>query len=126
MIVVVDDHEFVLKLIEKFLQKEGMKAELFSQSPKALPFIKEHVDEIQLLILDIFMPEMDGIEFAEEVLKMNEHMNIIMVTAASYDTILYNENLKNRVHFMRKPLNQENFIAYVKKVINKSDNNADQ
>ena len=51
MIVVVDDHEMVLKLVEKYLEKEGLTSKLFTNATDALEFLKENSEKVKLLLL---------------------------------------------------------------------------
>ena len=86
-ILVVDDEKEIVNAIEIYLSKEGYEILKAYNGKEALEIIKKQ--EIHLVILDIMMPEMDGIETAKEIRKQYS-MPIIMLSAKSedYDKIL--------------------------------------
>lgn len=86
-ILVVDDEKEIVNAIEIYLSKEGYEILKAYNGKEALEIIKKQ--EIHLVILDIMMPEMDGIEIAKEIRKQYS-MPIIMLSAKSedYDKIL--------------------------------------
>ena len=59
-ILVIDDETMITKTLQKLLKKEGYDATIVNSGSAALEKIKS--EEFDLLILDIRMPEMDGIE----------------------------------------------------------------
>jgi signal transduction histidine kinase/ActR/RegA family two-component response regulator len=81
-ILVVDNDEDFLKMMKMILPKEGYNVRYTSDSTKAVHYAKKH--RVDLLMLDLMMPEIDGYEVCRKVRKDNEIREIpIMVVSAA-------------------------------------------
>ena len=65
-ILIVDDDDISLTLMSKILQKGGYQTVAASGAKKALEYL-ESGEAIMLMILDVMMPEMNGLEFLEHI-----------------------------------------------------------
>lgn len=109
-ILVCDDDKEIVNAINIYLSKEGYNIIKAYNGKEALQKIKEN--EIHLIILDIMMPEMDGITVANEVRK-EKSIPIIMLSAKSedYDKV---EGLNSGADdYVTKPFNPIELIARV-------------
>ena len=77
-ILVVDDDPEILKLATSFLEREGMLVHCASSGEEAIRFVREN--RITLMITDLHMPGMKGIELATRVREIVPDMQIVMVT----------------------------------------------
>ena len=84
-ILLVDDEEDILDLLEYNLSKEGFDVYTASNGLEAVKKAKEITPD--LILLDVMMPEMDGIEACEEIRKIDslKHTVISFLTARSED-----------------------------------------
>lgn len=80
-IVVVDDVEEVLKSTKNSLKFEGMNVETFNNPEVALEYLKNN--KVDVILLDFFMPQMNGDKFIEELRKFNNETVIILRTGYS-------------------------------------------
>ncbi len=80
-VLVVDDIEEVLSATKSTLKFEGMNVITYSNPKEALEFLKNN--KIDVLLLDFFMPEMNGDRFIEELRKFNNETVIILRTGYS-------------------------------------------
>lgn len=78
-ILVVEDDKHVRKLMNAVLKREGYDVVTAENGREALEVLE--VQHIDLIILDIMMPEMDGYEFAEELKEADNRIPILMATA---------------------------------------------
>lgn len=77
-ILIVDDEQIVLKSCEKILQSEGYTVDTTTSPRYAIDLIdKKHYD---LVVTDIKMPEINGLEFMRLVREKNPDINIIVIT----------------------------------------------
>lgn len=82
-VAIIDDEREILMLLEKFLIKTGKyKVQTFSDPVHALKVLSGS-SEVDVVLLDIMMPQMDGIEFLEKFKATNNHTEVIMMTAYS-------------------------------------------
>ena len=85
-ILIVDDEEDILSLVEYNLKKEGYRTIGVKTGEAALQLVEEETPD--LIILDLMLPEMDGLEVCR-ILKSNENTSdipIIMLTAKGEET----------------------------------------
>ena len=80
-IMVVDDIEEVLNATKSTLKFEGMNVVTYSNPKEALEYLKNN--KVDVLLLDFFMPEMNGDKFIEELRKFNNETVIILRTGYS-------------------------------------------
>jgi CheY-like chemotaxis protein len=82
-VLVVDDEDQMRKLIRLVLQKEGHTVVEASNGKKAVQHIQEN--EIDLVISDVVMPDMDGIELIQEIRKAHPKMKILAISGAGQE-----------------------------------------
>ena len=84
-ILLVDDEEDILEFLSYNLIKEGFKIKTASNGKSALKILEKFNPD--LIILDVMMPEMDGIEVCESIRKneKNDDVLILFLTARSED-----------------------------------------
>ena len=80
-ILVIDDDVLVLKTVKKLLDREGYIVETAKSATEAIEKLKDHV--FNLIISDVRMPVMDGIEFLERIKKENKTPVIYITGYAS-------------------------------------------
>nr|WP_302596492.1 LytTR family DNA-binding domain-containing protein [uncultured Cellulosilyticum sp.] len=120
-IIVCDDDEIFVKDLSKKLQRElegldiNYDLETFTSSRKLLQEYKKREERPDLLILDIDMPELDGIALAEAIRQIDEEVTIVLVTSMEdrvYDAFGY-----NIYKFIRKGLSEEERSSILRQCI---------
>jgi len=79
-ILLIDDEAPVLTALQKFLEKYCCEVDVCTSSSDGWRMIRENSDHYDLLITDLTMPEMDGIELAKEVHKLHPDLPIVIMT----------------------------------------------
>lgn len=106
-VLVVEDDPMLAELNKRFVDKiDGFKVECVANNGEDA--IKKIDDsKIDLVILDIYMPKIDGMELFRMVRSQNKMIDFILVTAAN-DTEKINESLKlGAVDYLVKPFEFE-------------------
>ena len=109
-ILVCDDDEEIVNAIEIYLEKEGYKIYKANNGKEALNIINK--EEIHLVILDIMMPELDGISVAENI-REDKAIPIIMLSAKSEDYDKIKGLNVGADDYITKPFNPMELIARV-------------
>ena len=109
-ILVVDDDREIVGAIEIYLKKEGYNIIKAYNGNEALEKVKEN--EIHLIILDIMMPEKDGLETLEE-LRKNKSIPVILLSAKSEDYDKIGGLNQGADDYITKPFNPLELIARV-------------
>ena len=101
-ILIVDDEIETCKFLRAFLEPLGYQIITALNGEEALEKIKS--EEPHLMLLDIRMPEMDGIEVLEHAKTLNPRMGIIMITAVQ-DEDIARQAIANGAHdYITKPI----------------------
>lgn len=101
-IAIVDDENNILEMLQRFLSRsEKFEIQTFSNPTLALSEIRS--TPFDLILLDIMMPQMDGISFLEEIKKKHPHIKVIMMTAYSTIDKVINSNKIGADDYVTKP-----------------------
>lgn len=77
---IVDDHQIVINGLAKILN-EHPETEVVYSTTKGKDILKDSILEgIDILLLDIEMPDMDGVDLAKAIIEMDKGMKILMLT----------------------------------------------
>ncbi len=110
-ILVVDDEKEIRDLISIYLVNEGYKIIKAGNGLDALNYLKN--EEIDLIILDIMMPNMDGMEVCDKI-RQHKNMPIIMLSAKSEDIDKIMGLTTGADDYVTKPFNPFELMARVK------------
>lgn len=113
-ILLVDDDPSIREMIEIYLKNEGYEVLHASTGREALKMVKHH--SIDCILLDMMMPEMDGLEACVEIRK-REHMPIIFLTAKSEDLDKITGLTVGADDYVTKPFHPLELVARVKSQI---------
>lgn len=113
-ILVVDDEEHIRELIGFYLQKEGFMMLEASNGEEALEIVEN--EYIDLAIVDIMMPVMDGYEFVEEMREFKE-IPVIMLTAKSQSTDKLRGFSLGIDDYVTKPFDPDELMARVRAIL---------
>ncbi|TNJ66938.1 response regulator transcription factor [Paenibacillus hemerocallicola] len=110
-LLLVDDEKEILDLLEIYLKNEGYVLLRASNGAEALDVLKQR--EVDLIILDIMMPRMDGIQACMRI-REEKNMPIIMLSAKSQDMDKIMGLSTGADDYMTKPFNPLELVARVK------------
>lgn len=113
-ILLADDDAKVLELVSTVLQRLGYKVIPASNGKEALGLYDEHKEAIDLLMLDILMPEMSGTSVAIRIRETNPDIPLLFVTAYSDDITDGEMEKLNKYGVIRKPMQMANLGEMVR------------
>lgn len=119
-LLVVDDEESILTLITYNLKQAGFAIDTASDGKEALQKAKS--ETYDLIVLDLMIPEMDGLEVCRQIRQEKYHMPILMLTAKDdeFDKVLGLE--LGADDYMTKPFSPRELVARVKAILRRVDN----
>ncbi len=123
-ILVVDDDNRILKLLKKFLSKNGYLVSTSTSPEEAIKLLSNFTYDI--LILDVMMPKITGLEFAKKIKDSGSVMPIVMLTALSEpeDRIKGLESGAN--DYVTKPFEPRELLLRINNLINAQNINKQQ
>jgi CheY-like chemotaxis protein len=117
-IMIVDDEPYVIRTIETILEREGYKVVGAKSGNECLKKLKK--EPVDLILMDFFMPEMDGRMVIEKI-RENPNLKdtkIAFLTAAAFGErgteILKELNVSD---YFTKPIDIHNFKSRIKKIL---------
>ncbi|RUM59750.1 MAG: DNA-binding response regulator [Persephonella sp.] len=117
LIYIIEDDEDIQELLKYNLSKEGYKVRSFYNGKEPLEKIK--FDNPDLVILDIMLPDLDGLEFCKKVKTdpLTEHIPIIMLTAKSTEIDKVVGLELGADDYITKPFSIRELLARIKAVL---------
>lgn len=121
-VFIVDDHREITDLLQKVLKKEKIDTMAFYDAYSAIEALKEDCPDV--ILLDVQMPKMDGIEVLNTVKSMYPHIRIIIMTAYAekYKSEFFLRN--GAIDFISKPFKLKDIRKVIGRALDK-DNSKD-
>lgn len=117
-ILIVDDDKNIRKLMQVVLERQGFNVFLASDGLEALKVIDQV--KINLAIVDIMMPNLDGYEFTKMLRDGNEDLSVLMVSAKQLAEDRKKGFLAGIDDYMTKPIDIEEFLLHVKALLRRA------
>jgi DNA-binding NtrC family response regulator len=116
-ILIIDDDEDILDLFSDFLKKEGYGVTSFLDPLKALEEIHRRPQRYSIIITDVRMPGISGIELIRRICKINHGIKVIIISAFE----LNGEDLNNIRYdnFIEKPVHMHYLAQTIKRILKK-------
>ena len=116
-IVVLDDETSYADMLSFILKKEGYETTTFYEPKKALEYLKNHA--VDVIVSDIAMPEMDGIEFLRTFLTYGVETPVIMISAyGTIDSAVEAMKL-GAFDYISKPFKPDELLLVIQRLENK-------
>ncbi|MCL1694236.1 MULTISPECIES: response regulator transcription factor [unclassified Lysinibacillus] len=114
-LLVVDDDAHIRELVKVFLQNEGLEVIEAMDGVDALS--KLDSDKVDMVIMDIMMPNMDGWELCEEIRSFNDNLPILMLTAKGETSQKVKGFHLGTDDYLVKPFEPAELIVRVKSIL---------
>ncbi|MFA6617628.1 MAG: response regulator [Candidatus Neomarinimicrobiota bacterium] len=125
-ILIIDDEAPIRKMLRKTLEYVGFDVLEAKSGRLGLKTFEEEQDKITAIILDVIMPEMDGVEVYRELIKIDPKARVLISTgyASSHQTMeLEKMGVKN---FLQKPYRQSEVVNAVNTLHEVKDNSKNE
>ena len=116
-VLVVDDEEIARTNLEYILRKEGHQVATAANGLEALDKVK--AQEFDVILTDLKMEKMDGIQLLESVKQIAPHTEIIMVTGYATVATAVDALKKGAAHYLSKPIKLDELRDTVRDIIDK-------
>ena len=112
-VLVAEDESAIREFIVINLMRSGYKVTQAENGLQALELYKNTDEEIDIAILDIMMPEMDGLTVCKEIRSLNENVGIIMLTAKTQEMDKITGLMMGADDYVTKPFSPSELMARV-------------
>lgn len=117
-ILVAEDDRNTRRLLQAVLENDGYQVVTAEDGESALEVLdRQHVD---LVVLDVMMPKMDGYEFTKTLRACNNNLPILMVSAKQLPTDKKQGFLVGTDDYMTKPIDEEEMLLRIKALLRRA------
>jgi FixJ family two-component response regulator len=114
-ICILDDDSSVLNSLRELLDSDGLEARTFDNPHQFLAYAQEQ--PVKLAVLDVWMPEVSGIEVQESLRKLSPGTRVIIITAREEPEIREAAMAAGAFAFLGKPFDDETFLTLVRSAL---------
>ncbi len=115
-ILIVDDEPSYLELMKDFLNQEGYSNVITESNPlNVLPLLDR--TDIDLILLDIFMPEMNGLELLEKIYAVYPNIPVVVITAVHEVQIALKAIKLGAYEFITKPPDTDRLLLTIRRAL---------
>lgn len=118
-ILVVDDEEAIVQSMAEFLRDFGYRVIAMESSPAALSEFSRAPQEFDLVITDMTMPFLSGIDLAGEMIKLRGDIPIILCTGLGFEDSRDNSSFVGIRKVLHKPMNLMELVSEIRLVLDR-------
>ncbi len=121
-ILVIDDETAGCKLVTRLLEPEGYRVSSALGGRQALESMSKAI--FDLILLDLMMPEMNGVETLKEIRKIDEKIPVIIITGFPDSELLYEAMSISPVLMIPKPLDKKQLFSAISMLLPEKEQRA--
>jgi len=112
LILIVDDEEAILTTMSQVLEDEGFRTLTTTSGAEALEMVRQHRPDV--VFLDIWMPDMDGLEALQAILEMDADALVVMMSGHGTSSTAVKSIKMGAQDYLEKPLSYDGTVAAVR------------
>jgi PAS domain S-box-containing protein len=116
-ILIVEDDPSILNLARRILHGLDYTVLTADRPERAIRLAEEHKGEIDLLVTDVIMPEMNGLELANNLRSLYPTLKCVFMSGYTSSVIANHGVLDQGVHFIQKPFSKKDLSKTVRKIL---------
>lgn len=117
-VLVIDDDKNIRYLLKELLEREKFSVEFAKDGKEALSVLDKTT--VDLVVVDIMMPNMDGYEFTKTLRLTNAQLPVLMISAKQLSADRKAGFKSGIDDYMTKPLDNEEFILHVRALLRRA------
>ena len=118
-VLIVDDNEVALEVAELMLKKHGLDVLTASGARAGVELFRRRADEIDLVLLDMQMPEMTGVDVFDELTRIRPGVRAVLSSGFAEEDLLEQIGERGLAGFVQKPYRTADLIEIIRKVMDK-------
>lgn len=116
-VLLVEDNDLVRSMASKMLESLGYTVYASENPMKALAFCETSHSPIDLLITDVIMPDMSGVELHNKIATLQPTIKVLFISGYTANVIAHRGVLDEGVHYLPKPFNRNELAQKVKEAL---------
>jgi DNA-binding response OmpR family regulator len=114
-ILIIDDEPDVILVLKQVLEANGFEADSY-EDPR-LPLKNFRANMFDLLLLDIKMPDINGMDLYQEMRKIDDKVKVCFLTAGEMPYGIY-QGIFDKNEFIRKPIENQELLSRLDRILN--------
>jgi two-component system cell cycle sensor histidine kinase/response regulator CckA len=118
-LLIVDDEEMIIDTCKQLLEEMGYKVLIAKSGKDALEIYEKNKDEIDMVILDMIMPDMGGGETYDKLKEINPKIKVLLASGYSINGQASEILARGCNGFIQKPFHMKNLSHKIKEILEK-------
>jgi PAS domain S-box-containing protein len=116
-VLLVEDNEDLRELIVDILSLEAYETEAALTASDALTALRDNPHRADLLITDVVMPDMNGVELARQARLTRPSLRVLFISGYAWNELIDRRHLSPDEHFLRKPFTPNQLLEAARRVL---------
>ncbi len=116
-ILVVEDEENLRQILSRILESVGYKVFLAGNAREALEIFQHHKDVIELVLLDIYLPDQSGLELFTRFRQLQPDLKVLLTSGFEVEESVEKLMREGALGFIRKPFNRQQILGMIAKAL---------
>jgi PAS domain S-box-containing protein len=116
-ILLVEDELAILKMAKTMLEMTGYQVMAAETPTEAIRLARNHSGKINLLLTDVVMPEMNGLDLAKNILSFYPNLKLLFMSGYTANIIAKHGILNKGLNFMQKPFSRQTLGSKVRQAL---------
>jgi CheY-like chemotaxis protein len=116
-ILVAEDEKGVRRAFRSVLEEAGFTVIEAEDGVEAVELFRKRAGEIDLVIFDVVMPQMGGVEAYDRIRKMRPDVKAIFISGYAADASITRSIIDRGLHYISKPVLPDQLLARIRKVV---------
>jgi DNA-binding NtrC family response regulator len=117
-VLVLDDERNIVTVLKAILEKRDFQVDGFTDPREALDALRSH--RYDAAVTDLYMPDIDGMAFLEEVKRLYPGLPVVMITAFGTVDSAVDAIKRGAFDYVTKPFEQSEIVSVLQKAVNTS------
>jgi two-component system cell cycle sensor histidine kinase/response regulator CckA len=119
-VLVVEDEGMIRRLLERVLRQHGFRVLLAKDGAEGLALFQDHQHEIDLVISDMIMPNLNGLEMIEQILALRPALPVLLMSGYT-DELAQRESFSRlQATLLRKPFSIQHLLGQIRGALERS------
>lgn len=116
-VLVVDDEPQILRILTSSLEEKGYTVLSASDAESAEMIVLNYPEEIRLLVTDVILPGMNGIELGRKLKNQNPNLHVMLMSGFSEEVLSQHGLFAGNSDFIQKPFSIHDFRKKTREVM---------
>jgi DNA-binding response OmpR family regulator len=116
-LLLIDDDQMVLDILNEVLKSANISIITAHSGNEALTVFKQYRKKIKLILLDLFLPDISGIEIYKKIMESRSDLKVIFMSGFPDQDILKLKDLAGDFDFIQKPFSLREIQSKVQNII---------